>query len=79
MPPMMNNNSAELREWAARCEDAAAAAKDDTERASLLRKCEALRALADSEDWLTGQPVDRGTAHANGSVFLPSDGPQAAE
>ena len=50
----MNNSSAELREWAARCEDKAASAANETERASLLRKCEALRALADSEDWLTG-------------------------
>lgn len=53
---MINNNSAELREWAARCEDMAASTSDEAERASLLRKCEALRALADSEDWLVGAP-----------------------
>jgi hypothetical protein len=53
---MMNNNSAELREWAARCEDKATKAATDDERASLLRKCQALRALADTEDWLTGNP-----------------------
>ncbi len=76
---MMNNNSAELREWAARCEDAAATAKDDNERASLLRKCAALRALADSEDWLAGQPADRNTARANGFAFRGTDGRQAAE
>ena len=52
----MNNTSSELRERAARCEDMAASAASDAERASLLRKCEALRALADSEDWLSGQP-----------------------
>ncbi len=74
---MMNNNSAELREWAARCEDAATSARDDNERASLLRKCEALRALADSEDWLAGQPADRGTTGTNGKVFR--SGQQAAE
>jgi hypothetical protein len=51
---MMNNNSAELREWAARCEDMAAQATDDAERTSLLRKRDALRALAESEDWLAG-------------------------
>lgn len=51
---MMNNNSAELREWAARCENMAATAATDDERASLLRKCEALRALAATEDWLIG-------------------------
>jgi len=76
---MMNNSSVELREWAARCEDAAASAKDDNERASLLRKCEALRALADSEDWLAGQPSDRTTSHANGSALNAMARPRAAE
>jgi hypothetical protein len=51
---MMNHNSAELREWAARCEDMAAQAADNSERTSLLRKRDALCALADSEDWLAG-------------------------
>ena len=54
MSPMMNSNSAEMREWAARCEELAAAARDEKERAGLLRKCDALRALANSEDWLAG-------------------------
>lgn len=76
---MMNNNSAELREWAARCEDAAASTADENERANLLRKCEALRALADSEDWLAGQPADQGAGRANGSAFLARDQSEAAE
>ncbi|MCF2522242.1 hypothetical protein [Bradyrhizobium sp. G127] len=76
---MINNTSAELREWAARCEDAAASAPDDHERASLLRKCDALRALADSEDWLAGQSVDTGSASANRPVFPDANRAQAAE
>ena len=55
----MNNSSAELRDWAARCEELAAAAATDGERASLLQKSEALRALADSEDWLSGLTADQ--------------------
>lgn len=51
---MINSSSAELREWAVRCEEMAFSTADETERARLLRKCEALRALADSEDWLAG-------------------------
>ncbi|MFT6671262.1 MAG: phage portal protein BeeE [Afipia broomeae] len=51
---MLNNNSAELREWAARCEKMAASATSENERADLLRKRDALYALADSEDWLAG-------------------------
>jgi hypothetical protein len=74
--PVMNNTSAELREWAARCEDNAAATSDDKERASLLRKCEALRALADQEDWLAGQPAATGAA---GQIFSASNKQQAAE
>jgi hypothetical protein len=74
---MMNNSSAELREWAARCEDAAALTTDENQRASLFRKCAALRALADSEDWLARQLVDRGTARADGSST--PDQSQAAE
>jgi hypothetical protein len=73
---MMNNNSAELREWAARCEDSAASTSDEKERASLLRKCEALRALADSEDWLAGLPSQ---ASAKGRALTPDDRAQAAE
>jgi hypothetical protein len=76
---MVNNTSAELREWAARCEDGAAATSDENERASLLRKCEALRALADQEDWLAGQPVDACASRANGAVFPASNRQQAAE
>ncbi|CAN5335733.1 hypothetical protein BH10PSE10_BH10PSE10_23990 [soil metagenome] len=76
---MINNTSAELREWAARCEDAAASTQDNNERASLLRKCEALRALADSEDWLAGQPADAGSASANGRTFPAENMQQAAE
>lgn len=76
---MMNNNSAELREWAARCEDAAASVEDENERACLLRKCEALRALADSEDWLAGQPADHRARRANGSAFPAPDRSEAAE
>ncbi len=76
---MINNNSTELREWAARCEDVAASAKDDNERASLLRKCAALRALADSEDWLAGQLADSSATRTNGSVFHPLGRQQAAE
>ena len=74
---MMNNTSAELREWAARCEDAAASAQDDKQRSSLLRKCEALRALADSEDWLAGQWTE--TASANGPVSRGAHGQRSAE
>lgn len=70
---MMNSNSVELREWSARCEAAAASAKDENERISLLKKSEALRALADSEDWLTGQPAGHGTARMEGSAFLSPD------
>jgi hypothetical protein len=73
---MINTGSAELREWAARCEDMAASANDQTERASLLRKCEALRALADSEDWLAGQPL---SAPANDVARSASTHAQAAE
>lgn len=51
---MLNNNSAELREWASRCEQMAKNAATDDERDSLLQKCQALRALADTEDWLSG-------------------------
>lgn len=51
---MINHNSVELREWAARCDEAASATVDDNERVSLVRKRDALRALADSEDWLAG-------------------------
>ncbi len=58
----MNNTSAELREWAARCEDMAASAKTEAERASLTHKCEALRALADSEDWLSGRSAQTNAA-----------------
>lgn len=53
---MMNNTSAEFREWATRCEDRAAATSNENERAGLLRKREALLALADQEDWLAGLP-----------------------
>jgi hypothetical protein len=77
--PMINNTSAELREWAARCEDAAASTQDHYERASLLRKCEALRALADSEDWLAGQPADTGPASTNRTLLPAAGRPQAAE
>ncbi|MES2601944.1 MAG: hypothetical protein V4602_14155 [Pseudomonadota bacterium] len=73
---MINTNSAELREWAARCEDAAASTTDEEERASLLRKSEALRALADSEDWLAGLPSG---APAKESALAPGDRVQAAE
>ncbi len=52
---MMNSTSAELRDWASRCEAIAAVAGNENERAVLLRKREALLALADSEDWLAGQ------------------------
>ncbi len=76
---MINNTSAELREWAARCEDAAASTRDDNERASLLRKCEALRALADSEDWLAGQSADIGSTPTNARAFAAADKQQAAE
>lgn len=76
--PMITQNSAELREWAVRCEDAAAFTTDENLRISLLRKCEALRALADSEDWLAGQSADSGKVQ-NGPVFPSSDQPQAAE
>ncbi len=51
---MINSSSAELREWAVRCEEMAFSTVEETERARLLRKSEALRALADSEDWLAG-------------------------
>lgn len=68
---MINSSSAELREWANRCEDSAASTADENERASLLRKCEALRALADQEDWLAGQPAK--------TRDFPSDSQQAAE
>ncbi len=51
-------NPTKLRERAAYIADQAAAAKDETEHATLLRKCEALRALADSEDWLAGKAAD---------------------
>ena len=76
---MFNNSSAELREWAARCEDSAASAKNEKERASLLRKAEALRALADSEDWLAGQPTDRRAEQPESSTFSSQDRAQAAE
>ncbi len=58
----MNGTSTELREWAARCENLAATAITERERASLLRKADGLRALADSEDWLAGQPSDGASA-----------------
>lgn len=77
--PMINNSSAELREWAARCEDLAASTSDDAERASLLRKCEALRALADSEDWLAGSPSATSSTSAGNSVLMRGDRAQAAE
>jgi hypothetical protein len=51
---MMNTSASELRDWAARCEAAASSAADDNERSALLRKRDALRALADTEDWLAG-------------------------
>jgi hypothetical protein len=73
---MMNTNSADLREWAARCEDAAASANDEKERANMLRKCDALRALADSEDWLAGAPSG---APAKEPALAPGDRTQAAE
>lgn len=76
--PVLNNNSADLREWAARCKDAAASASSENERTNLIRKCEALRALADSEDWLTGQLVDRDAGQGNGSP-IPPDEALAAE
>lgn len=76
---MMNNTSAELREWAARCEDNAATTADETERASLLRKCEALRALADQEDWLAGQPGGGCSSGAAKSGSAAANGRQAAE
>lgn len=78
MPAMINNSSAELREWAARCEDGAASTSDDNERASLLRKCEALRALADQEDWLAGRSSDHAQP-ANDATFAAADRRQTAE
>lgn len=77
--PMINNNSAELREWAARCEGLAASTSDETERASLLRKCEALRALADSEDWLAGAPSAPSATAREDSLLARGDRAQAAE
>lgn len=73
---MLNNNSAELREWAARCVDMASATTDAAEREILLRKCEALRALADSEDWLNGSS-DQAAAPAAILATIPSDGASA--
>lgn len=54
----MNTTAIELRERAALCEDLAASAKTEIEREILLRKCDALRELAASEDWLSGQSAD---------------------
>jgi len=76
---MLNNSSAELREWAARCEDSAVSARNEKERASLLRKAEALRALADSEDWLAGQQTDRRTEQPESPVFVSQERSQAAK
>lgn len=76
---MMNNTSSELREWAARCEDNATATNDETARASLLRKCEALRALADQEDWLAGLPSGAGPQQATGNTLAAAELQQAAE
>jgi len=76
---MFNNNSAEFRQWAARCEDMASTAADEAERASLLRKCEALRALADSEDWLAGMPSEAAENSARDGGFASRDQVQAAE
>ena len=75
---MLNNNSSELREWAARCEDSAASTTNESERASLLRKCEGLRALADAEDWLAGLPETSATP-AKGPAIASGDRAQAAE
>ncbi|CAN5390392.1 hypothetical protein BH10PSE11_BH10PSE11_38470 [soil metagenome] len=76
---MLNNNSAELREWAARCEDSAASTTNESERASLLRKCEGLRALADAEDWLAGLPPETSATPAKGPTFASGDRAQAVE
>ena len=76
---MINTNSVELREWAARCEEMAASTTDAKERASLLRKCEALRALADSEDLLAGLPSVSGSNPANKPDRLAVKPAQAAE
>lgn len=76
---MLNNNSVELREWAARCEDMAATASDEKERASLLLKCEALRALADSEDWLAGLPSGASATPAKEPTLAPGGRVQAAD
>lgn len=50
----MNIHSKSLREKAKNCDQMAQAERDPDMRAILLRKAEALRALADSEDWLAG-------------------------
>lgn len=76
---MINTNSVELREWAARCEEMAASTTDAKERASLLRKCEALRALADSEDWLAGLPSVSGSNPASKPDQSAGERTQAAE
>jgi hypothetical protein len=50
----MNIHSAKLREKAAECESQAGDERDLELKTLLLRKAEALLALADSEDWLAG-------------------------
>ena len=52
----MNFSAEELRDWAARCAAMAGAALEE-ERIILLRKAEALLALAETEDWLSGRPI----------------------
>jgi hypothetical protein len=70
-------NPTKLREQAAYFANLAAKTKDDTERATLLRKCEALRALADSEDWLAGKAAD--VVNAVSEAMPHNIGPLAAE
>lgn len=51
----MTHTSRELREWAARCADMATSAESAEEQDHLQKKAAALRALADTEDWLEGR------------------------
>ena len=47
----------DLRRWAMKCASEASACADMADRERLLRKRDALLALANNEDWLSGHPV----------------------
>jgi hypothetical protein len=76
---MINSTSQELRDWARRCAEQAASAATEEERQQMLRKWEALSALADAQDWLDGRLPSPSTAGADGAPPHAGSGPQAAE